>query len=318
MKTQITDLLTVDNSADSLHQSSVDLFSEESGEFHKGDVQSEVHDDPRVWTAIPRRDVAGFEGYADSLGLSASGKKMFLATVEALQISSTHIEFLNITEALSPSVVEDMLTGSVIVETGSALPTRSQNRGVSSGRPTNSTYRGFSFLELVEQKVILAHYVTRTSLPTPNERGSKFGDAKVLFVIFPETEFRAVNPENNKVLVDSLGKPAGFRPAFRLMARGYHDAPERGIEAWFNQSPRNTTTSQFGLQLPTLIREAALDLGASDQDLCVREESWVDTLISKASASAYGGASAVVQYATGGSNLRGSKASAPAEDTMYA
>lgn len=303
--TEQEDMLTIDHSADKhTHDDSegVDLFNEQK------EVVSELVDETKVWTAVPRHNVAAIAAYADSIGLTEKGKIMFLSTIDALQISSSHIEFLDITKTLSPSVVEDMLVGSVIIETGGALPSsRNRGRGTVQTSAAASVYRGFRFTEEVNQKAVIARFVTRTSLPVPNERGSKFGEAKVLYTVFPETEFTAVNPETNGRLVDKLGKPAGFRPAFRLMARKYYDAPGQGLEAWFNQSPRNTTTSQFGLQLPTLIREAALDLGATDDELCVRSESWVDRVMTGSTASS-NYAQASTQYSTGGSNLRGSAA----------
>ena len=226
-----------------------------------------VKEEPLVWTSIPRGNDEALKKYALSVGLGEKEFEQVRSVLDGESITSKEILLLDVTEGLRDYINDGtpMLVGHV-------------ERAVAedSSRNANRSPRGFTFTEN-EQHVLLAKFTMRTTLEEPDKNGLSFGKRDVIFTIFPNTT-PGIKGTNGRVKLGANGQPASYRPGFRLMITHYFDDQKIPLWARFPMQPRcirpdGTPKAEFGTQLPQYLYGAALDLGATKEDLCVSEES---------------------------------------------
>lgn len=205
------------------------------------------------WTTIGRKDVDGLKAFVQTVGLSEDAAARVQECLNGEVITSKSVALLDITAGLDG--YEYMFEGHVTIG------------GLGQ---TVQIPRGFTFKE-GDQHIILAKFETNTKLKEPDENGISYGKRHVLHVLFPDTSpgFKGANGRAMMI----AGQLASYRPNLRLMIDRYYDDKKKPLWARFPSTPRSSATTHFDSQLPEYIYRAALEAGATREELLVSEMS---------------------------------------------
>ena len=221
-----------------------------------------------VWTVIGRGDDAALEAYAQSIGTHSRGMKSVL---DNESITSKEVLFFDVTEGLDEYIDPDvpMLIGQVTKTIGTQL-------------------KGFTLEG--PQRLVLASFTMRTKLTVPDENGVSYGARPVLFALFPDAT------PGLRSASGSISQATTYRPGLRVMITHYSDDKKSPLFARFNISPRAmhgiVDKAEFALQLPEYIYGAAMNAGATKEELCVSSELRADIETAKRLEELLGGPSA--------------------------